>query len=267
MNSVELVHWNPRRTATGRRRLPRALRPRVNNFGDLLGPEVVGRLLRTRGVAASAGSRQGARLLTVGSVMRLALDDDVVWGTGVNGKSLDLPLTTVRLDVRAVRGPLTRAVLLAAGVDVPEVYGDPGLLVGRLWSRDELAGDGRRRPVTVVPNLHDFAAFSGDTRAIDPRSGLTRCLRAIACSDLVVGSSLHGIVVAEALGIPARLVTPGVEPPFKYEDYYRGSGRDGFESAPDVDTAIRMGGEDPADADLDALTEAFPWDLWAARAR
>jgi pyruvyltransferase len=267
MPRVTVVHWNPARPVVGGplgRLVP--LRRRPHNFGDLLGPHVVTELVRRWGLPAPT---RAARLLTIGSIMRLARTGDTVWGSGVNGKSLTRPYGFTDLDVRAVRGPLTRDFLQARGVRVPEVYGDPGLLVGRLWSAEQLAAGRPRRPVTVVPNLHDVAAYRGASGALDghhlldPRSPLAECLGTIAASSLVVGSSLHGLVVAESLGIPARLVRPGTEPMFKYEDYYAGSGRSGFRPAGSVPEAVALGGEPPVSWDADQLLEAFPVDLWA----
>ena len=269
--TVTVVHWNPALPVVpGRlgRLLP--LRRRPDNFGDLLGPVVVDELVRRRGLAEPG---RPARLLSVGSILRLARDGDTVWGTGANGKSLTLAHDFTDLDVRAVRGPLTRDFLRGRGVDVPEVYGDPGLLVGRLWSRSELAGDRPRRAVTVVPNLHDVAGLRRHPAALaghhllDPRSPLEDCLGTIAASAMVVGSSLHGIVVAESLGIPARLVVPGTEPLFKYEDYYAGSGRTTFRPAGSVAEAVALGGEPPVDWDPGPLLDALPVDLWRARER
>ena len=97
---------------------------------------------------------------------------------------------------------------------------------------------------------------------IDPRRGVREVLGRIAASHFVVGSSLHAIVVAESLGIPARLVSSTVEPDFKYRDYYAGTGRAGFTAAATVTEAIRMGGERPPVWDRDALLDAFPSDLW-----
>jgi pyruvyltransferase len=250
---VDLVHWNPRRRVS--RFLPAGITRPVGNFGDLLGPLVVRELLRRSGRSTPVAA---ARLLSIGSVLHFAQDGDVVWGSGINGKTLDAPVTARRLDVRAVRGPRTRAVLAEHGIDAPEVYGDPGLLVSRLWPRDP----GRSRTgVTVVPNLHDAPAHRGRPGFLDPRSPVREVLDRIAGSELVVGSSLHGIVVAESYGVPARLVLPGAEPLFKYEDHYTGSGRSGFEPAPTVEDAIAAGGEPPAVLDP-ALAAAFPVDLW-----
>jgi pyruvyltransferase len=89
-------------------------------------------------------------------------------------------------------------------------------------------------------------------------------LRRIASSELVVGTSLHGIVLAEAFGIPARLIRPGVEPMLKYQDYYGGTGRERFTVADSVEDAIHLGGEVAPSWDAEPLLGAFPEDLWTA---
>jgi pyruvyltransferase len=258
---VEVVHWNPRRrlaTSGPGRHIRRARR--IDNFGDLLGPVIVAAMVDRLGLPASHGS---SRLLTVGSILRMAHDGDTIWGTGANGKSLTVAHPYANLDVRAVRGPLTKDFLVGKGIAVPEVYGDPGLLVGHFWSREELAAGRERTDVVLVPNLHDFPSWRDRENVVDPTAPMADVLGRIAASELVVASSLHGIVVAESLGIPARLVKPSVEPAFKYEDYYRGSGRRSFVTAADPGVAVSMGGEAPIDWDPAPLLDAFPRELWS----
>jgi len=266
VSGVDVVNWNPKR-----RILPdpwgKVLRVKrsVNNFGDLLGPMIVRELVRRMaGRAARHGMGQpaSARLLSVGSILHLARSNDVVWGSGANGKSLHR-VPPKDLDIRAVRGPLTRAFLLEHGIDAPEVFGDPGLLVGHLWGRKELRRDRPARSVTIVPNLNDLPAYRADARILDPRRPLAFCLSTIAASDLVVGSSLHAVIVAESLGIPARLIHSSHEPELKYRDYYLGSGREEIASASSVSEAIEMGGAAPLTWDHTPLLRAFPQDLWS----
>jgi pyruvyltransferase len=265
MAQVEVVHWNPtRQVVSGRigRFLPK--RP-VDNFGDLLGPVIVDRMLRDRGISADSAPAD-RRLLAVGSILRLAQTGDTVWGIGANGKSLEAQMPFETLDVRAVRGPLTRDFLQRLGIDVPEVYGDPGLLIGHLWSRDELAENHRRSEYIVLPNFHDFPTARGTANLVNPRDPLWSVIGRIAASSFVVGSSLHAIVIAESFGIPARLVVSGTEPIFKFDDYYRGTGRDGAEPAATVEEALRLGGQAPPDWSPAPLLNSFPSDLWSSGA-
>lgn len=259
---VTVVNWNPsRRIVPGKlgRLLP--FRRPLNNFGDLLGPRIVSELIARQELQELSTE---SRLLAVGSILRLARDGDVVWGTGANGKSLSQPFPFDWLDVRAVRGPLTRTVLSEIGVLTPEVYGDPGLLVGHLWSRERLAAASKhpKRDLLVVPNFHDYPKLKSRLATIRPTLPLGEILGAIAKARFVVGSSLHGIIVAESLGIPARAVRSATEPEFKYQDYYLGTGRESIEIAEDIETAIAMGGAPMPGWDPQALLKAFPSDLW-----
>lgn len=119
--------------------------------------------------------------------------------------------------------------------------------------------------MTVVPNFRDMQLNPGwqlSAKVLNPRAPLKRCLSRIAASEFVVGSSLHGIIVAEALGVPARVIRSAVESDFKYNDYYQGTGRAGFSPAETVREAIAAGGEPPPVFHAESLLAAFPADLW-----
>lgn len=256
--SLEIYSWNPRQPLfPGRIGARIRLGPRINNFGDLIGPMVVSAMLRHRCLDRALPVRQ-TQLLTVGSVLHLAKVGAVVWGTGINGKILPSPEVLHSLDVRAVRGPLTRKYLLDHGVETPPVYGDPALLLPFLMPRLAQVEKSRRR--LVVPNLNDVEEYA-EYDYLDPRTPLMTCLRAIVSSSLVVGSSLHAIIVAEAFGVPARLVESAAEPAFKYEDYYAGTGRD-FVPATSVAHALALGGAPAPQWDPTPLFKTFPVDLW-----
>ncbi len=77
-----------------------------------------------------------------------------------------------------------------------------------------------------------------------------------------MGSSLHAIVVAEAFGIPSRVVESKVEHHFKYADYYAGTGRGSYSPAATVREAVRAGGEPLPNLSVQPLLDAFPADLW-----
>lgn len=263
VGGVDTFCWNPLR-AVDEGHEPRL----VNNFGDLLGPLVV-ELMRddiAPGHVAPAATR---RLFSVGSVMHFARKGDVVWGTGVNGKASNGSIHgDQRLDVRAVRGPWTAAFMTARGIEVPEVYGDPALLLPRLMPELETWRRVRGAEVLVVPNLNDVGSTpSGDWTTQLPTEPLRTVLRAIAGASFVVGSSLHAVVVADALGIPARLVSSPTEHLFKYRDYLAGTGRPHTTIAPSVEAAIAMGPHEPPQVDLDLLAATFPRDLWQAGSR
>lgn len=238
ISGVAVPHWVPEDGA-----LP--------NFGDEIGPMLVRAL-------APNDARGTGRLLSVGSVIHFGGRGDVVWGAGINGKvrqTLQHPL-----DVRAVRGPLTRAVLQGHGVAVPEVFGDPALLMPRLFN----VPVGERREVLIMPNLNELHRVT-DERVVSPLGDPFEIVSAIRGAEFVIASSLHALVIADAYGIPARPLVPGAEHAFKYLDYYAGTGRADVRFAESIEEALDLGPVAPADVDLDAIERAFPSDLWQAR--
>lgn len=221
------------------------------NFGDEIGPMLVRAL-------APEGAEGEGRLLSVGSVIHFGGRGDVVWGAGINGKvrqTLQHPL-----DVRAVRGPLTRAVLQGHGLEVPEVFGDPALLLPRLFD----VPVGTSRDVLVMPNLNELDRVVGDG-VVSPLGDPIAIAAEIRAAGFVVASSLHALVIADAFGVPARPLVPGAEHAFKYLDYYAGTGRADVRFAGSVEEALDLGPIGPVDVDLDAIEAAFPRDLWAKR--
>lgn len=235
------------------------------NFGDHLSRIVVEAAAATRSRRLDEATNRSHRMLGIGSVMHYAQPGDVVWGTGINGRPGQDRPGSLEIDVRAVRGPRTHEILRKLGLEVPEIFGDPALLLPRVLP-------GRFTPtfekdVVFVPNLNDLAEHDpkvfGDVELITPYLPWNKVIERILSAKLVVSSSLHGIIVAEAYGVPARFVRFGAaESLFKYGDYYAGSGRETFEFATSVAQAIEMGGERPASFDADAMLGAFPFDLW-----
>ena len=249
-------------------RVCRCLKLGRENVGDHLGPLIAGRMLDKRGLRIADKPEDGRRLLSVGSVLHFARDGDVLWGTGYNGKIAEGKHRFRSLDVRAVRGPITRQFLASRDIACPEIYGDPGLLFPRLFP--ELAGPARKRSdrgVVLVPHLHDPAPRRGRWRILRPTTPWRRFARAIQRAELVVSTSLHGIILADAFGVPARwLRASRTESDHKYHDYFLGTGRSGVTHASSVEEAISMGGHEPPRFDADALMEAFPYDLWTSGA-
>lgn len=236
--------------------------PRPANLGDALSPIIVKAVLAERAPAASHPAPR--RLLAIGSVLNHADTGTVLWGTGFNSKKGRASYTFDSLDPRAVRGPRTKAFLARFGVEAPAVYGDPGLLISRYFPRTSPAD----REYIVIPHYNESAGKFGDHPTLSTRGGnVRRFADGICRARFVVSSSLHGIVVAEAYGIPAVLLFNGNgEELEKYHDYYEGTGRTEFPIAASVDQAIRLTPAPLPDvaAVQGRLLEAFPLDLWGA---
>lgn len=199
-----------------------------SNFGDALSPLIVhllsGRPLIGRNLQPYNGK---PRLLALGTILERAHDGDTIWGSGCrNGE-----LAAHTLDVRAVRGPLTRDYLLERGIDCPECYGDPAMLMPWLY-RPEVEP---RYDVGIIRHYNDLsrplASADLSFREIDVTADPLRVVDEICACRTIVSSSLHGLILAEAYGIPACWLHPEAaswhypEPEMKYHDYFLATGR------------------------------------------
>ena len=87
----------------------------------------------------------------------------------------------------------------------------------------------------------------------------------IANSELIISSSLHGIIIAEAYGVPAILLNKTEDGDlFKYNDYYYSTGRKSYAMAESVEEALAMPRPEVPDLSKlqDNLLNTFPVDLW-----
>lgn len=233
------------------------------NFGDHLAKIIVSKILAEHGHVLEEETSRERRLLAIGSILHFANDGDVVWGSGVNGKIAPTAHQFNALDVRAVRGKLTRAFLLERGIAVPEVYGDPALLLPHLFPGSFVKNT--QTGYVVVPNLHDLAIArqTGLQHIVSPLWSWNRCVEQILKGELVIASSLHGLIIAEAYGVPARYLRLSEEENiFKYNDYMSGTGRADITPAFSIEEALEMGGMTPPVFDPKPLLSAFPLDLW-----
>lgn len=182
----------------------------VRNFGDELGPVILARLGYDVERVEAIGE---ADVLSSGSLLEHAATEAkpgaVVWGSGLMlGGKTDLS----HLDVRAVRGRLTAT---ACGLtDV--VTGDPGSLVPELWDRPRPTVD-----IGVVRHYVDDRDYPWADATISAAAGVDEVIDFIGSCRRVASSSLHGLIVASAWGIPAvRLHHPEVAGgDFKWADW------------------------------------------------
>ena len=96
------------------------------NFGDLLAPMILEFLSSSK--CKNITDKSANKLLSIGSVLdiqNIPNDGDVVWGSGIH---CDCKIHANNLDVRLLRGPLTRDVLIRNGISAPQKYCDPGVL-------------------------------------------------------------------------------------------------------------------------------------------
>jgi pyruvyltransferase len=237
------------------------------NFGDILSLKLVERIVGGPVRIYKKGQKPPEKkLLAIGSLLYFANDNDVLWGTGTNYKftnKKDYKFSA--LDIRATRGPLTRQFLWDTfQIPCPEIYGDPALLVPYFFPEFKKKQDPAYDYI-IIPHYSQEHLFLQEEweNVVYSTEPWNEIIEKILNSRFVISSSLHGIIVAEAYGIPARLlILDNEEPLFKYYDYYLGTNRPNFQYATSIDEALEMGGEPPFECDLQKLYEAFPFEFW-----
>lgn len=239
--------------------------PNFINFGDILSLKIVEKIIG-RPIKEQQSSIRKKKLLAIGSILSFAHEGDIVWGSGINGKFLHPKHYTFKhLDIRAVRGPLTRAYLMKyLHLSCPEIYGDPALLMAHLFPEFKRS-EHPQFDYIIIPHYSEKKYFPKSVypNVVYPTDPWQIVIAKILDSKLVISSSLHGIVVAESFGIPARLLRiTHNEPLFKYQDYYFGTGRSHVHYATSIKQALEMGGEKPYQCDLVQLYESFPFEFW-----
>jgi hypothetical protein len=187
------------------------------NFGDALTPY----LLPKYGIVPLYREPRHARLAGVGSLLEFFPDDydGAIWGTGLmrDGEKRMPDATAL-----ALRGPLTQERIGASDA----AYGDPGLLVSRHVRRPS-----GRVAITAVPHGHHrsheglaalLSGESGRARTVNVHQDAASAVREIAAGEVVLTTSLHGLITADSYGIPAiwTMLEPALDgADFKFRDY------------------------------------------------
>lgn len=198
---------------------------RSQNFGDALNPIIYEYI--TDQYPKIAQEAESPKILAIGSIMLAALPGDTVWGTGCIREKSPLYCNDFT-HFKAVRGPLTAMVLRDSGINLGDVpFGDPAILLPRFIPRSKPV-EGR---IGFLPHYVDadfLEIIPSEVFPIKPMTDTATMLGKIMTCEILVTSSLHGIVVAEAYGIPAiwvELSDNVAGGGFKFRDYYAVTGR------------------------------------------
>lgn len=204
----------------------------ISNWGDALNPVLIELISGKKAIHINDlyNIPQLKVVSVIGSILDgLDLRSSQVWGSGfINSQS-----TFVRVpkQIFAVRGPLTRKKILALGVECPEIYGDPALLMPEFY-RPTVE---KKYEMGIIPHFMDreiqiLEKFKSDSRVkiIDIRRGTYNVIDDVLTCKSIASSSLHGLILADAYKIPNtwfKLSDKLVGDDFKFYDYFQSVGR------------------------------------------
>jgi hypothetical protein len=167
-------------------------------------------------------------LMAIGSILQYATDRATVWGSGIISKK-DTPGAATYC---AVRGPLSRKRILELGHSCPEVYGDPALLLPDIYNPNVQ----KTYDLGIIPHYVDYKRaqeiYGDSLPVIDlmTHDFLATTDQILSCK-AIISSSLHGVIVAHAYGIPAiwvRFSDKLSGDNTKYADYFLSVGLDPY---------------------------------------
>jgi pyruvyltransferase len=202
----------------------------TQNWGDLIPYRIIEELFDTDinkdEIFNVENPNKNYKVYTTGSVMLFTKKDSIVWGTGCIDKGM---IGENPSKVYAVRGPLTRNELLKKGIDCPEVYGDPALLYPMIYNPKI----DKKYKWGIIPHYIEFESSrdreviknleNQGVKVIDICSGEKEFIDELLEVENVISSSLHGLIMADAYGIPNARVNISnklIGGHFKFKDYY-----------------------------------------------
>lgn len=169
------------------------------------------------------------KFMCIGSVITMFdLSNTIVWGTGV--LSSQFSLVGKPKKVYAVRGPLTRQYLIERGIDCPEVYGDPALLLPRIYSPTVE----KKYRLGIIAHYLDhkdlrlqnlIERYKSDVLFIDVVNygKWKEFINKILSCEFIISSSLHGLIISDAYEVPnywCQIKFEMDDDGFKFRDYF-----------------------------------------------
>ncbi len=195
------------------------------NFGDFINPYLISKLSGKKAVWIKPKYCVQDHYLCIGSILHERSKNTIVWGSGFLSNNI-LKLTKPK-KIFAVRGPKSRQLLIDNNIDCPEVYGDPALLLPMFYTPKIR----KKYKVGIVPHYVDKNSVwlnsiknNMDVNVIDIQQNdpLNFIDELLEC-EAIISSSLHGLIVSDAYGIPSIWVqfsTNITGNNFKFYDYF-----------------------------------------------
>lgn len=157
-------------------------------------------------------------LLAVGSIISWGTKNSEIWGSGFMNEYE----TFKGGKIHAVRGKYTKEKLTQSGFNCPDVYGDPALLLPLIVPPAE-----KKEDIGIIPHWKETkyfqSNFANKFKVIDLNTNnIHEIIAQITSCQKILSTSLHGIIVAHAYGIPALWIMKGYidTDGFKFKDYF-----------------------------------------------
>ena len=176
-------------------------------------------------------------LFAIGSILDHANYKTIVWGSGFR----EFTSKYRHSKILAVRGKLSLDILPSKMDKKNIALGDPALLLPLIYHSQSK----KKVKVGIVPHFVDYAFFfdnyADKYNIIDVRTNdVEGVIDQINESEYILSSSLHGIIIAHAYGIPALWIKKGFikSSEFKFYDYFSTVGISQYKGFENIDEIL-----------------------------
>jgi len=199
-----------------------------DNFGDKLTPYIIEKISGKKCIWSPPES-DILKYVVTGSILNWEIKNAICWGAGLANKDDHVNIEKVV----ATRGEISKYFSVLKGIENKIAVGDPALLLPRIYHPKV----GKRYKLGIFPHYIDTDIISynllsklpDDVILISALDGTEETIDNIRNCDKIISSSLHGLIVADAYGVPSRWVKFSdriLGDGTKYMDYHSSIGYD-----------------------------------------
>jgi len=210
--------------------------PEPGNYGDWLSPYIINKLTSCKINFVNPQSKNIAEshYFSIGSIGKFTKRNSIVLGTGISAMDAELHIDA---SYKMVRGLYTRKRVLELGGTCPEIYGDPAIVLPRIYTPvidKNNVKKGKKLlvrhftnldiPLQLPKNMEEGSIFASHPKEIES------FIDKLHEYDAVITSAMHCYITCQAHSIPCALVSfegnkdsvhgDGI----KYRDYLSGVG-------------------------------------------
>ena len=238
------------------------------NVGDALNPYILKHLTNKNIIRLNDLHNNDTHLFMIGSILNRINSNSIVWGTGAMYSNIKF--NNIKPIIHAVRGPLTRKVLLNNNIDCPTIYGDPALLTSKFYKTNIT----KKYKIGLIPHYVDFNnkfilkyKHDNNIKILNiATTNIVEFINSMLECEIIISSSLHGLILADSFNLKSywiklsNLICGG---DFKFIDYYNSIHRNITEpiiinNTTNIYDIINIKNDTTFDIDLELLYETRP---------
>ena len=183
-----------------------------NNIGDALNYWLVKKITGKEVYWVPKGSPVG-KFICIGSILNWADENCYVWGAGLASQT---DKVDPNAKIYSTRGPISAQIARECGATVDsDIYGDPALLVSNYYKGKKRC---KSTKVGLIPHYADYHALSeydpefettnqlDGIKLINVFKPIDEIVDEIKKCQVILSSSLHGLIIADSYGIPNHQV-------------------------------------------------------------